>query len=214
MALPTAERAAACSRAELPALREAELLEEAERSREEAAAFARSVDSTGRATRLEELREEEDAPREAVPVEVRRLSWPEVVTAGEVAVAPLFRVLAEDELRAEEELREEEDVPREAVPVEVRRLSWLEAEVAGAEEREELPEVLRPTEEDVLRPTEEEPRLLEEDVLRPTEEDVLRLTEEEPRLLAEDELREDEAEDPLLRVVEVLREPEELLDCA
>ena len=164
MALPTAERAAACSRAELPALREAELLEEAERSREEAATFARSVDSTGRATRLEEL-------------------------------------------------REEEDVPREAVPVEVRRLSWLEAEVAGAEEREELPEVLRPTEEeprlleaDVLRLTEEEPRLLEEDVLR--------LTEEEPRLLEEDELREDEAEDPLLRVVEVLREPEELLDCA
>ena len=213
MALPTAERAAACSRAELPALREAELLEEAERSREEAATFARSVDSTGRATRLEELREEDDVPREAVPVEVRRLSWPEVVTAGEVAVAPLFRVLAEDELRAEEELREEEDVPREAVPVEVRRLSWLEAEVAGAEEREELPEVLRPTEED--------PRLLEEDVLRPTEEDprlleedVLRLTEEEPRLLEEDELREDEAEDPLLRVVEVLREPEELLDCA
>ena len=198
MALPTAERAAACSRAELPALREAELLEEAERSREEAATFARSVDSTGRATRLEELREEEDVPREAVPVEVRRLSWPEVVTAGEVAVAPLFRVLAEDELRAEEELREEEDVPREAVPVEVRRLSWLEAEVAGAEEREELPEV--------LRPTEEEPRLLEEDVLR--------LTEEDPRLLEEDELREDEAEDPLLRVVEVLREPEELLDCA
>ena len=198
MALPTAERAAACSRAELPALREAELLEEAERSREEAATFARSVDSTGRATRLEELREEEDVPREAVPVEVRRLSWPEVVTAGEVAVAPLFRVLAEDELRAEEELREEEDVPREAVPVEVRRLSWLEAEVVGAEEREELPEVLRPTEED--------PRLLEEDVLR--------LTEEDPRLLEEDELREDEAEDPLLRVVEVLREPEELLDCA
>ena len=198
MALPTAERAAACSRAELPALREAELLEEAERSREEAATFARSVDSTGRATRLEELREEEDVPREAVPVEVRRLSWPEVVTAGEVAVAPMFRVLAEDELRAEEELREEEDVPREAVPVEVRRLSWLEAEVAGAEEREELPEV--------LRPTEEEPRLLEADVLR--------LTEEEPRLLEEDELREDEAEDPLLRVVEVLREPEELLDCA
>ena len=156
------------------------------------------MDSTGRATRLEELREEEDVPREAVPVEVRRLSWPEVVTAGEVAVAPLFRVLAEDELRAEEELREEEDVPREAVPVEVRRLSWLEAEVAGAEEREELPEV--------LRPTEEEPRLLEEDVLR--------LTEEDPRLLEEDELREDEAEDPLLRVVEVLREPEELLDCA
>ena len=134
VALPTAERAAACSRAELPALREAELLEEAERSREEAATFARSVDSTGRATRLEDL-------------------------------------------------REEDDVPREAVPVEVRRLSWLEAEVAGAEEREELPEVLRPT-------------------------------EEEPRLLEEDELREDEAEDPLLRVVEVLREPEELLDCA
>ena len=145
-------------------LREAELLEDAERSREEAAAFARSLDSTGRATRLEELREEDEVPRE------------------------------------EEELREEDEVPRAAVPVELRRLSWLEAEVAGAALREELPEVLRETEDPLLRAAEEELRLLAEDVLR----------------LAEDELREEEeeAEDPLLRVVEVLREPEELLDCA
>lgn len=188
-------------------LREAELLEEAERSREEAAAFARSLDSTGRATRLEELREEDEVPREAVPVEFRRLSWPEAVVAGEVAVAPLFRVPAEDVLRAEEELREEDEVPRAAVPVELRRLSWLEAEVAGAALREELPEVLRETEDPLLRAAEEELRLPTEDVLRLAE-DVLRL--------AEDELREEEeeAEDPLLRVVEVLREPEELLDCA
>ncbi len=207
MALPTAERAAACSRAEVPVLREAELLEEAERSREEAAAFARSLDSTGRATRLEELREEDEVPRAAVPVELRRLSWLEVVVAGEVAVAPLFRVLAEDVLRAEEELREEDEEPREAVPVELRRLSWLEAEVAGAALREELPEVLRETEDPLPRAAEEELRLPTEDVLRLAE-DVLRL--------AEDELREEEeeAEDPLLRVVEVLREPEELLDCA
>ena len=214
--MPTAERAAACSRAEVPVLREAELLEEAERSREEAAAFARSLDSTGRATRLEELREEDEVPREAVPVELRRLSWLEVVVAGEVAVAPLFRVLAEDELRAEEELREEDEEPREAVPVELRRLSWLEAEVAGTEAREELPEVLRETEDPLLRAAEDPLLRAAEEALRLPTEDVLRLRAEDGLRLAEDELREEEeeAEDPLLRVVEVLREPEELLDCA
>ena len=144
MALPTAERAAACSRAELPALREAELLEEAERSREEAAAFARSVDSTGRATRLEELREEDDVPREAVPVELRRLSWPEAEVAG-----------AEEREERPEVLRETEEAPR--LPEEdVLRLT------------EEEPRLL---EEDELREDEaEDPLLRVVEVLREPEE--------------------------------------------